>query len=188
MSLHFLASPRQGHLNQAFHIFAYLKRSKRFLSMNFADTKSVHDESCFQKCDWSKYYPRTCDAAPLDVHKVQGQLVAMSCTVDADHHVVCCITCCSHTGVWIQSIRTWLRLLPLDWSFLLQRLRMKGYATICTMRSVRKLMGQQILSLGCVELNQTKSISKRSIMQSHIIKYTSQEQVKRMGKEDQETN
>ncbi len=43
----FLASPRRGHLDQAYHIFAYLKQYNRS-SMAFDDTEPVFDESCFQ--------------------------------------------------------------------------------------------------------------------------------------------
>ncbi len=53
MMSRFLASPRRGHLDQAFHIFAYLKRYNHS-SMVFDDTEPVFDESCFQKCDWSE--------------------------------------------------------------------------------------------------------------------------------------
>ena len=59
----FLASPRRGHLDQAFHIFAYLKRYNRS-SMVFDETEPVFDESRFQKCDWSEYYPGACEAIP----------------------------------------------------------------------------------------------------------------------------
>ena len=92
MLLRFLAAPRRGHLDQAFHIFAYLKRYNR---------SSMFDESCFQKCDWSEYYPGACEAAvPPDAPEVRGQPVSMSCFVDADH-AGCRVTRRSHTGVLI---------------------------------------------------------------------------------------
>jgi hypothetical protein len=95
----FLASPRRGHLDQAFHIFAYLKRYNRS-SMVFDDTEPVFDESRFQKCDWSEYYPGACEAIPPDAPEVRGQSVSMSCFVDADH-AGCRVTRRSHTGVLI---------------------------------------------------------------------------------------
>jgi hypothetical protein len=95
----FLASPRRGHLDQAFHIFAYLKRYNRS-SMVFDDTEPVFDESRFQKCDWTEYYPGACEAVPPDAPEVRGQSVSMSCFVDADH-AGCRVTRRSHTGVLI---------------------------------------------------------------------------------------
>ena len=95
----FLAAPRRGHLDQAFHIFAYLKSYNRS-SMVFDETEPVFDESRFQKCDWSEYYPGACEAVPPDAPEVRGQPVSMSCFVDADH-AGCHVTRRSHTGVLI---------------------------------------------------------------------------------------
>ena len=70
--------------------------------MVFDDIKKpVFDESGrFQKCDWSEYYPGACEAIPPDAPEVRGQLVLMSCFVDADH-AGCCVTRRTHTGVLI---------------------------------------------------------------------------------------
>jgi hypothetical protein len=80
----FLAAPRRGHLDQVFHIFAYLKRYNRS-SMVFDETQPLLDESRFHKCDWSEYYPGACEAVPPDAPEVRGQSVLMSCFVNADH-------------------------------------------------------------------------------------------------------
>ncbi|KAI2511614.1 Reverse transcriptase (RNA-dependent DNA polymerase) [Fragilaria crotonensis] len=95
----FLAAPRRGHLDQVFHIFAYLKRYNRS-SMVFDETEPVFHESWFQKCDWSECYPGACEAVPPDAPEVRGQSVSMSCFVDADH-AGCRVTRRSHTGVLI---------------------------------------------------------------------------------------
>jgi hypothetical protein len=55
------------------------------------------DESRFQECDWSKYYPGACEAIPPDAPEVRGQSVSMSWFVDVDH-AGCCVTRRSHTG------------------------------------------------------------------------------------------
>jgi hypothetical protein len=68
--------------------------------MVFDDTEPVFDESRFQKCDWSEYYPGACEAIPPDAPEVRGQSVSMSCFVDADH-AGCRVTRRSHTGVLI---------------------------------------------------------------------------------------
>jgi hypothetical protein len=129
----FLAAPRRGHLDQVFHIFAYLKRYNRS-SMVFDETKPLFDESRFQKCDWSEYYPGACEAVPPDAPEVRGQSVSMSCFVDADH-AGCRVTRRLHTDVlifvnrapilWYSNHKILLRLRRLDLSLLLQRLQWK---------------------------------------------------------------
>ena len=68
--------------------------------MVFDETEPVFDESRFQKCDWSEYYPGACEAVPPNAPDVRGQLVSMSCFVDTDH-AGCWVTRCSHTSVLI---------------------------------------------------------------------------------------
>jgi hypothetical protein len=46
--------------------------------MVFDETEPVFDESCFQKCDWSEYYPGACEAVPPDAPEVRGQPVSMT--------------------------------------------------------------------------------------------------------------
>jgi len=77
----------------------YLKRYNRS-SMVFDDMEPVFDESHFQKCDWSEYFPGACEAVLPDAPEVRGQSVLMSCFVDADH-AGCRVTCRSDTGVLI---------------------------------------------------------------------------------------
>jgi hypothetical protein len=55
MSQH-LVAPRRGHLEQVFHIFAYLKRFK-WLTPIFYDTEPLFDKNRFVKCDWTEFYP-----------------------------------------------------------------------------------------------------------------------------------
>jgi len=73
-----------GHLEQALHIFAFLKKQNRS-ALGF-DTRvpKVGDEQ-FKNCDWQELYPGACIAMPPDAPKVQGKSVTMSCFVDADH-------------------------------------------------------------------------------------------------------
>ncbi len=52
----YLAQPRASHLEQVFHLFAYLKahmRSRIILD----NSKPVVDESHFMKTDWEAFYP-----------------------------------------------------------------------------------------------------------------------------------
>jgi len=95
----YLASPRIGHLDQAFHIFAYLKahsRSKIVLDPMEPDI----DESSFIQADWSEFYRDAKEAIPMNAPEPRGNRVVISCFVDADH-AGNLVTRRSHTGVLI---------------------------------------------------------------------------------------
>jgi hypothetical protein len=92
----YLANPREGHLSEAKHVFAYLKALDRS-SLIFDYQDMPVDESHFHSGDWSRYYPDAQEAIPLNA---PGQLVSMSCFVVADH-AGCHVTRRSHTGILI---------------------------------------------------------------------------------------
>ena len=104
----YLASPREGHLEQVLHIFAYLKVSNRS-SLVFDDTAPVFDESRFAKADWSSFYPDAEDEKPPNMPDARGNPVSTSCYVDADH-AGCRLTRRSHTGILI-----FLQRAPIIW-------------------------------------------------------------------------
>jgi hypothetical protein len=88
-----------GHLEQVFHIFAYLKghlRSKFFLD----PCKPSVDETYFIKADWSEFYPESSEAIPLNAPEPRGNDVIVSCFADADH-AGNLVTHQSHTGIII---------------------------------------------------------------------------------------
>ena len=95
----FLAAPRRGHLDQVFHIYAYLKSHDK-TSMVFDDTMPYFDETRFTKCDWAEYYPGAAEAIPPNAPEIRGKSVTMTCYVDADH-AGCQATRRSQTGVLI---------------------------------------------------------------------------------------
>ena len=95
----YLVSARRGHLEQVFHIFAYLKAHERS-TLVFDDTDPSFDGDRFNKCDWSEFYPDAAEAIPTDAPEARGKSVNMSCFVDADH-AGCRVTRRSHTGVLI---------------------------------------------------------------------------------------
>ena len=95
----YLVSARRGHLEQVFHIFAYLKAHERS-TMVFDDTEPYFEDSRFSKCDWSEFYPDAAEAIPSNAPEARGKSVSMSCFVDADH-AGCRVTRRSHTGVLI---------------------------------------------------------------------------------------
>ena len=81
----YLASPRWGHLEQALHIFAYLKKYNRS-KMVFDETMpDFEDTSNFVIGDWSEVYPGAKETIPLDQPQARGNPVVMSCFEDADH-------------------------------------------------------------------------------------------------------
>jgi hypothetical protein len=58
------------------------------------------DESRFQQCDWSKYYPDAKGVIPPDVSETRGKPVMMTTFVDADH-AGCRVTRRSQTRIII---------------------------------------------------------------------------------------
>jgi hypothetical protein len=95
----FLASPREGHLEQAFHIFAYLK-AHDISCLVFSARPPVVDEGAFQNFYWSKYYPDAAEAVPPNIPEPRGKSVITTCCVDADH-IGCRVTRRSQTGILI---------------------------------------------------------------------------------------
>jgi hypothetical protein len=95
----FLSSPRQGHLEQVLHIFAYLKRYNRS-TMVFDDTLPNIVECNFPKADWSKFYRDAKEEIPLNAPEPRGKEINMYCFCDADH-AGNRLTCWSQTGIFI---------------------------------------------------------------------------------------
>jgi hypothetical protein len=95
----YVVAPREGHLQQVFHLFAYLKHHKQS-KMVFDDTEPVFDETTFKVCDWSEFYPEAEEPVPPHMPKERGHGVVTSSFVDADH-AGCKATWRSHTGVFV---------------------------------------------------------------------------------------
>jgi hypothetical protein len=95
----YLVQPRVGHLDQAFHIFAYLKMHSRSRIV-LDDTKPIVDEQQFLKVDWIDFYPDAQESVPLNAPAPRGNDILISCFVDADH-AGNRVTRHSHTGIII---------------------------------------------------------------------------------------
>jgi hypothetical protein len=95
----YLAAPREGHLTQVFHVFAYLKKYNRS-TLVFDDSEPLFDDARFKKCEWSEFYPGACEPVPPKAPELRGRSLSMSCFVDADH-AGCRVSRRSHTGVLI---------------------------------------------------------------------------------------
>ena len=81
----FMASPRQGHLDQVFHIFGSLK-AKHNSEMIFDPTEPDINESDFPKEDWSSsVYNRVKGILPPNAPEHRGNGFIIRAYVDADH-------------------------------------------------------------------------------------------------------
>jgi hypothetical protein len=108
MSSH-MALPREGHLTQLFHMFAYLKK-KHNSRMVFDPRYPFVDESRFKAdCDWKVMYGNAKEALPPDAPPARGKEVVIRHYVDADHAGEC-LTRRSRTG-----FITFLNMAPMDW-------------------------------------------------------------------------
>ena len=80
-----MAMPREGHLEQLFHMFAFLKL-KHNSSMVFDPTEPDIDESQFSKEDWSATVYGECEEElPGNMPKPRGIGFTMRAFVDSDH-------------------------------------------------------------------------------------------------------
>lgn len=95
----YLVSPRKGHLQQVYCIFAYLKQFNRPVLV-FDDSEPLLPTDNFNLCDWSSHYPDAAEKIPTDVPEALGHSVVTTCYVNADH-AGCRMTRRSHTGIII---------------------------------------------------------------------------------------
>lgn len=80
-----MAAPREGHLNQLFHMFAYL-RNKHNSAMVLDPTEPDLDESCFPREDWStSVYGDCSEDIPPNMPTPRGIGFTMRAFVDSDH-------------------------------------------------------------------------------------------------------
>jgi hypothetical protein len=82
--LSYLAMPWAGHLEQAFHIFRYLKlHPKR--KIGFDPSYPGINKNRFQKCDWEEFYMEGSGAIPENKPEPQGKSMLTHCFVNANH-------------------------------------------------------------------------------------------------------
>ena len=82
MSSH-LALPREEHLAQVFHIFAYLKKHHNSALVFEPSYPDVNIDT-FPKHDWKRFYGDVKEAMPSDMPELFLKEVVMRCFVDAD--------------------------------------------------------------------------------------------------------
>ena len=93
----YLVSPREGHLQEIFHLFGYLKCKHRS-TLVFDDTEPTFENALFKECDWKEFYPDAAEGIPSNAPEARGKSVSTTCFVDADH-AGCQVTRRSHSGV-----------------------------------------------------------------------------------------
>ena len=97
----FQALPRQGQLEAAYHIFAYLKHHEASPRLAFDPKMPNVNEAAFNtNADWTDFYGDVREELPPKMPKPLGKPVCISCFVDANH-AGNVITRRSHTGISI---------------------------------------------------------------------------------------
>jgi len=95
--LRYMVSPRDGHLQQLYHIFAYLKPFNRS-KLLFDDAEPTFPDSYFHESNWFEYYPDAKEPIPPNMPEALGHSVSTTCFMDADH-AGCRVTRQSQTGI-----------------------------------------------------------------------------------------
>jgi hypothetical protein len=95
----YLASAREGHLDQLFHVFTYLKNHDRS-TMVFDDLYPTFGDAKFSECNWTELYPDVCEPMLENMPVPRGKHAVMSCFVNADH-AGCKEMRRSHSGIII---------------------------------------------------------------------------------------
>jgi hypothetical protein len=98
------ANPRFGHIEAAYHIFAYLKKHPGMGRLAFDPKASVIDESFFHaNANWTDFYWDVTEELPPNMPEPRGNPVTISAFVDANHagNVVPRRPRRSHTGIFI---------------------------------------------------------------------------------------
>ena len=80
----YMAMPREGHLQQLYRMFGYLKLyPKRKLAFDFQHP--AISERMFKKYDWHDFYRDAIEAIPGDMPIPRGNSMSTHCFVDASH-------------------------------------------------------------------------------------------------------
>jgi hypothetical protein len=93
------AMPRWGHLEAAWHVFAHLKQHLN-LTLVFDERLPEINEGYFTQVDWKGFCGNEKEEMPPKMPKARGNLVRISCFVDADH-AGNVMTRRSHTGILV---------------------------------------------------------------------------------------
>jgi hypothetical protein len=104
----YMCQPRIGHLEQVFHIFAYLKHHENS-NMVFDPNYITWESEAFVQYHWEEFYKDAKEQLPLNAPSPRGHAVQINAFVDADH-AGNRVTRRSHTGILI-----YLNCAPIIW-------------------------------------------------------------------------
>ena len=79
-----LALPREGHLQQVYHIFGYLKTASRRRLFMDPDHPDISEDR-FVTYDWTEFYRYASELIPSNMPEARGRMMTMHCFVDSDH-------------------------------------------------------------------------------------------------------
>ena len=82
---HYLALPREGHLQTVYHIFGYLQDHVWSRIVFDANNAPLTDHSMFQPANWSDIYGDIKEELPPDMQEPLGNVVTTYCFIDANH-------------------------------------------------------------------------------------------------------
>jgi len=106
----FSAAPRQGHINQVYNIFSYLKTHQPQCLLFDPSTPDIDIEfQEFENEAWKDFYEIEDEPLPSDMPSPRGSPVKMLCFVDASH-ASNRVTMRSHSGIFIK-----LNNAPISW-------------------------------------------------------------------------
>jgi hypothetical protein len=80
----YMMQPREGHLKEVLHMFAYLKYHLNAI-MIFDGLEVQWDSESFPKHDWTNYYRDAKEELPPNMPEPRGNPVQVTYFVDADH-------------------------------------------------------------------------------------------------------
>jgi hypothetical protein len=199
------ASPREGHIEAVYHIFAYLAVHP-YGKIVFDATTPMLDEDSFQHdVDWKPFYGDVKEEEPNDMPIPLGLPVNIACFVDANH-AGNMITRRSHTGIII-----FIQNAPIIWyskkqntvessTFGSELVAMRvARDLIVALRIKLKLFGIPLVGPANVLCDNQGVVKNTSIPEStltkkhnainyHIIRESAAMGIIRVGKEDTKTN
>ena len=83
----FLAAPRDGHLNQSLHIFAFLKKHHDSGIVFDQSSPDINEDDFKTNDDWTYFYGNEKESLPPNMPPPLGKETVIRCFVDADHAV-----------------------------------------------------------------------------------------------------
>jgi hypothetical protein len=81
---HYMMSPREGRLQQVYHIFAYLKQFYHSMLI-YDDSDPPFSNTSFHTCDWTSHYPDAAEQIQTNIPEAFGHSIVTTCYVEADH-------------------------------------------------------------------------------------------------------